>query len=386
MDKPTSFFNDPKKRAWIFQALTILTVFFIGYYLVGNTRANLEKQNIATGFDFLSREAGFEMSESVIEFSSEQTYQRALIAGVLNTLKTAFLGNFLAIFLGIIIGVSRLSNNWLLSKISQVYVESIRNIPLLLQLFFWYALFTEIFPNVRQALNPISGMFLSNRGITIAIPKEHFIHPYMLIGFFLSLVGLYFFFKFLKKKQEKFGKSMAPFFPSLLIILVPMTIIWLIGGAPTALDVPKLGGFNFAGGYTFSPEFCSLLLGLVLYTSAFIAEIVRSGILSVTKGQTEAAKSLGLKPSFILVLITLPQALRVIIPPLTSQLLNLTKNSSLAVAIAYPDFVSVANTTMNQTGQAIEMISLIILTYLSMSLATSLFMNWYNKRMALVER
>lgn len=386
MNEKSSIFNDPKKRAWIFQGLSVLVVCFIGYYLASNTRANLEKQNIATGFDFLSREAGFEMSESMIDFSSNQSYEKALIAGVLNTLKMALIGNFFAILLGVLIGVSRLSNNWLLSKISQFYVESIRNIPLLLQLFFWYALFTEILPSVRSALNPLTGVFLSNRGLTTPIPKEHFIHPYMFLSFVLSLVGLYFFFKFLKKQQEQTGKSMAALIPSLLIILGPSLLVWVFGGMPSVLDVPKLRGFNFSGGYTFSPEFCSLLLGLVLYTSAFIAEIVRSGILSVNKGQVEAAKSLGLKPTLIMILVTLPQALRVIIPPLTSQLLNLTKNSSLAVAIAYPDFVSVANTSMNQTGQAIELIFLIIITYLTMSLITSFFMNWYNKRIALVER
>jgi len=380
------FWNDPKNRSLVFQAVSFILVLLVGYFLYSNTQANLQKQNIASGFGFLSLEAGFEIGESVIDYASDNTYHLALWAGVINTLKVALIGNILAIILGSLIGILRLSKNWLLAKASYIYIESFRNIPLLLQLFFWYALFTEIFPSVKKALNPLSGIYLSNRGLNIPFPSPNPIHKYMLIGLLFSLIASYVLDIWAKKRQDDSGKPFPVLWTSFGLVLGIPFIIWLFGGAPTALSFPELKGFNFSGGYTISPEFASLLLGLVLYTSAFIAEIVRAGIVSVSKGQREAAQALGLRPRLVLSLVILPQALRVIIPPLTSQLLNLTKNSSLAVAIAYPDFVSVANTTMNQTGQAIELIGLILVVYLTFSLLTSLFMNWYNKKIALVER
>ncbi|RLA65544.1 MAG: amino acid ABC transporter permease [Epsilonproteobacteria bacterium] len=380
------FWDDQKNREKVYQLLALLAVIGLGLFFYSNTKANLEKQNIATGFSFFDQVAGFEISESLIEYNSEDSYLQALVVGVLNTLKIAIIGNVLAVFLGIFIGVCRLSKNWPLAKLAQGYVEIIRNIPLLLQLFFWYAMFTEIFPGVRQALTPMPGVFLSNRGIMFPSLEYSPVYLYMGVAFFLTMIFGYFLRRYAKKIQDQTGKQI----PYVLYILGPLVIlpllIWFIGGSPLTLHLPKLQGFNFTGGISVSPEFLSLLMGLVLYTSAFIAEIVRSGIQSVQKGQEEAAEALGLKSYLVLTLVILPQALRVIIPPLTSQLLNLTKNSSLAVAIAYPDFVNIANTTMNQTGQAIELISLIILVYLTFSLLTSLFMNWFNKKMALVER
>lgn len=380
------FWQDPVKRSYFFQVLCLCIVTGISYFLYSNTQANLARQNIATGFGFLTQEAGFEISESLFEYWSDDPYYKALLVGFLNTLKIALIGNLLAVLLGTIIGILRLSNNWLVAKISQVYVEGLRNIPLLLQLFFWYALFTEIAPSVKEAWEPLPSFFISQRGIFFPIPSEHPVWSWVMASVGLAIICIFIFLKLSKRKQERTGVGYKNLPISIgLIILLPL-LSWVIGGAPTKLDLPSLQGFNFAGGHTISPEFFSLLAGLVLYTAAFIAEIVRAGILSVKKGQWEAAEALGLTKSQTMGLIILPQSLRVIIPPLTSQLLNLTKNSSLAVAIAYQDFVAVANTTMNQTGQAIEMVGMIMVVYLFFSLSTSLFMNWYNKRLSLVER
>lgn len=381
-----SIWLNKKNRSWFIQGLVFLILLSIFFYLFYNVQNNLSRQNIASGFSFLLQEAGFEISETVIDYFSDDTYLRALTSGLLNTLKVAFIGNFIAVLVGLIIGMATLSRNWLLSKLANTYIELLRNIPLLLQLFFWYALFTEVFPSVRDAYQPLKGFFISNRGVMMPFPKYDPIFVVMTIALFLGGVISIFLYKWAKKVQIKTGKRKPVFIYSLGLVLGLPFIVWLIGGAPYQMSWPELEGFNFQGGLTFSPEFISLLLGLVLYTGAFNAVIIRAGIRSVGQGQWEAARSLGLKDSQTMRLVILPQALRVIIPPLTSQLLNLTKNSSLAVAIAYPDFVAVANTTLNQTGQAIELVSLIMLVYLIISLSTSFFMNWYNKKMALVER
>ncbi len=380
------FWRDAAKRALVFQAVALLLVAAASYYLFSNTQANLARQNIATGFGFLSNEASFEVGESLIEYSAADSYARALLVGALNTLKVSFLGIVLTTILGTIIGIARLSSNWLISKLAGGFIEVMQNIPVLLQLFFWYALFYEAFPSPRQALNPFSGVFLCNRGLIFAVPETHAAHSAMGWTLLLVLVAGWFLNRWARKRQALTGRP----FPALRLTLglaigLPL-LIWALFGAPTAMDIPELRGFNFTGGVTVSPEFSALLLGLVLYTSAFVAEIVRAGIQSIGRGQIEAAMAVGLRPGQVLHLVILPQALRVIIPPLTSQMLNLTKNSSLAIAIGYADFVAVTNTTINQTGQAIEGVALIMLVYLFFSLSTSLFMNWYNKKMALVER
>jgi general L-amino acid transport system permease protein len=303
-----------------YQAAAILAAVFVAWFLVSNTMQNLEERRIASGFGFLQRESGFEIGESAfLRYNASDTYLRALLVGLTNTLAVAVVGIVFATVLGTFIGLARLSKNFLLRTLSWAYVEFIRNVPLLVQLFFWYAVITEGMPGPREALSPLPGVFLSNRGI---------------------------------------------FFP-------------------TFTSVPAIEGFNFVGGMAVSPEFAALLVGLTTYTAGFIAEIVRAGILAVDKGQGEAAHALGLTRGQTIRLIILPQALRVIIPPMTSQYLNLTKNSSLAVAIGYPDLVSIANTTMNQTGQAIEGIAIIMAVYLTISLSISAFMNWYNARIAL---
>jgi len=386
MPSKPPFWRDAEKRAIVFQAVALLLVALVSYYLYSNTQANLERQSIATGFGFFDKEASFEIGESLIEYSAADTYLRALVVGALNTLKVSFIGIVLMTILGTLVGVARLSSNWLISRLAAGYIEVMQNIPVLLQLFFWYAIFYEAFPSPRQALNPFKGLFLCNRGMIFAVPEAHAAHAVMGWTLLAVLISGWFLNRWGHKRQDQTGRP----FPALRItaaaaILFP-GLVWLFYGAPTAMDMPELRGFNFQGGITISPEFSALLLGLVIYTSAFVAEIVRAGIQSVGKGQIEAAMAIGLRPTQRLHLVILPQALRVIVPPLTSQMLNLTKNSSLAIAIGYADFVAVTNTMINQTGQAIEGVALIMLVFLFFSLSTSLFMNWYNKKIKLVER
>ena len=380
------WWRDPDKLGLLYQGVALTVVFLFGYYIFTNTQANLERQSIATGFGFLANEAGFEIGEKLINYSAANSYARALTVGILNTLKVSFIGIILTTLLGIIVGIARLSSNWLVSRLAAIYIEVLQNIPVLLQLFFWYAIFHDTLPMPRQSWNPITTIFLNNRGLYYPVPEAHPVHGWMFAALIGAMLLGYLVKRWAKARQDATGRI----FPTGLtvggLLLGLPLFTWLVGGAPTAMDVPQLSGFNFKGGLNLSPEFGALLLGLVLYTSAFVAEIVRSGIQAISKGQTEAAMSIGLRPGRILTLVILPQALRVIIPPLTSQMLNLTKNSSLAVAIGYPDFVSVANTTINQTGQAIEGVALIMVVYLFLSLLTSAFMNWYNKKKALVER
>jgi general L-amino acid transport system permease protein len=378
--------RNKKFRDILLQLFVFLAVFFIVFFLYRNLQENLIKNNIATGFSFLHQESGFEISESIFDFSSSQTYGNALWVGLFNSLKVSILGNVLAVILGTFIGIFALAKNNLLRNLAKSYIEIIRNIPLLLQLFFWYALFSDVFPGVRQSYNPIDGFFISNRGIFF--PSVEFNSSVFIL--LSSLVLCVLIFLILRahglKKRVEYGITFPYKKISLAIFAIVFPCTFLFVKSNLKISHPNLAGFNFEGGFSLSPEFCSLLLGLSLYTSAFMAEIIRSGILAVSKGQSEAAAALGLSKFQTLWMVILPQAMRTIIPPITNQVLNLTKNSSLAVAIAYPDFVSIANTTMNQTGQAVELILLIIVVYLSFSLITSLFMNWFNKKMALVER
>lgn len=378
--------NDPDVRSIVYQVVAVGLVIITAWFLISNTLHNLSIRNISTGFHFMGRESGFAIGESPIAYGPENTYARALLVGILNTIRIAVVGIILATIIGTIIGIARLSKNWLVAKLSMIYVEVIRNVPLLLQLFFWYAIITETLPGPRQALNLMPGVFLSNRGIKVPAPTDHFAFDLAGFGFLLAIVLIIFVVRWAKKRQDTTGVAF-PVYRTGIALLIGMPILgWLIGGAPLELNVPKLQGFNFVGGATLTPEFAALLFGLVLYTAGFIAEVVRSGIQAVNYGQWEAASAIGLTRSQTLRLIVLPQSLRVIIPPMTSQYLNLTKNSSLAVAIGYPDIVSIANTTLNQTGQAIEGIMIIMGVYLVISLSISLFMNWYNKHIALVER
>jgi general L-amino acid transport system permease protein len=355
------------------------------WWLYSNTRYNLEVRRIATGFGFLEREAGLPIAESLIEYDPSMTYFRALLVGVLNTLKVAVVGIVLATILGTLLGVARLSKNWLLARLAGAYIEVVRDLPLLLQLLFWYAILQAL-PGPRQAIHPVEGVFLSNRGLKLPFIDWEPAHNWALLAFVAGLVGTLLWRRVARARQMQDGQPRAVWPVALALLLGLPLAVWAAMGAPFTPDIPALRGFNFQGGLTVSPEFFALLLGLTLYTAGFIAEIVRAGILAVSGGQWEAAEALGLQRNRVMSLIVLPQAMRVIIPPMTSQFLNITKNSSLAVAIGYQDIVSIANTTLNQTGQAIEGIAIIMLIYLSISLSISLFMNWYNARIALVER
>lgn len=382
----SSLWLDVTKRKYTIQLLVLICIVVFFCVLISIASESLQKQNIASGFGFLEQEAAFEIGETLTDYSSTSSFGEALLAGLLNTLLVALLGNFLAVIWGTLVGITSLSHNLLLARLARIYVDLLRNVPLLLQLFFWYALITEFFPAIRAALNPIPHVYFSQRGLFFPIPAWTATHYYALLALFLGAIATVCVYRWQKLRQQRTGKPFAFYRTAALLLAVPPLLVWLLGGAPTEFDVPVLQGFNFEGGLALTPEFSALLLGLVLYTGAFNAEIVRAGIESVKKGQKEAASSLGLSRAQVLRLVVLPQAVRVIIPPLTSQMLNLTKNSSLAVAIGYPDLVNVANTSMNQTGQAIECIVVIVVVYLSFSLMTSAFMNWYNHMTRLVER
>jgi general L-amino acid transport system permease protein len=379
--------NDPIVRGWVFQIVVVGLVGGLAWYLVSNTIENLARQKIASGFDYLGREAGFEIGDTMIEYSPASTYARAIWVGILNTLRVAVLGIVLSTILGTLIGVGRLSPNWLLGKICEWYVEAFRNVPLLLWLFLFYKLISEAFPGPRQAISALWGsLFLSNRGLYFPVPIADPIHKWMGVAFVVGIVGAVVLHRWARKRQEATGLPFPSISTGLGVVIGLPLLVWLAAGAPSAMSWPALKGFNFEGGTVIQPEFTALLVGLVLYTSAFVAEIVRSGILALHKGQSEAASALGLSRGQSMRLVLLPQALRVIVPPMTSQYLNITKNSSLAIAIGYPDLVASINVTINQTGQAIENILLIMAAYLSVSLSISAFMNWYNKRIALTER
>ena len=351
--------NDPVIRGWVFQIVVVGARRLALPGISSPTPSRIShRQKIASGFHYLEREAGFEIGDTMIAYSPASTYARAIFVGLLNTLKVSVLGVFLATILGTMIGVGRLSPNWLLAKICAWYVEAFRNVPLLLWLFLFYKLISEAFPGPRQAIGAFwNSVFLSNRGLYFPVPLADPIHKWMGIALLLGIAGAWVLHRWARKRQDATGQP----FPSIsagfgLALGLPL-LVWLIGGAPHHLSWPELKGFNFEGGTVIQPEFTALLVGLVLYTSAFIAEIVRSGILALHKGQSEAAMALGLSRGQAMRLVLLPQALRVIVPPMTSQYLNITKNSSLAIAIGYPDLVASINVTINQTGQAIENIA-----------------------------
>jgi len=377
--------TDRQLSGLIWQILVVAIVIAVIAWLWSNTVHNLSVRRISTGFAFLGREAGMPIADSWLPYSPQDTYLRAFIVGITNTLRVAVIGIVLATVLGTLVGIARLSANWLLARLAAVYVEMLRDIPLLLQLLFWYVLMQGL-PAARQAWKPVEGVFLSNRGLILpSIPLET-ANLWVLLVAAIGLVASYFVRRRLTALHMRDGKPRRSLPYTLLLVVAVPALVSLALGASWSITFPELRGFNFVGGLTLAPEYFALLIALVTYTSAFIAEIVRSGIQAVPKGQWDAAKALGLRRSFALQHIVLPQALRVIIPPMTSQYLNLTKNSSLAVAVGYQDIVSIANTALNQTGQAIEAIALIMLVFLTISLGISLFMNWYNARIALVER
>ncbi len=381
------FYNDPKVRSIVYQVALCLIVAGLVYGAASNAVENLQRARIASGFGFWDNTAGFDISQTLISYSNTSTYGRAFWVGLLNTLLVAGLGIIFATILGFIVGIARLSKNWLVNKAATAYVEIIRNLPLLLQLLFWYNAVLKALPDLRESVKIPGGIFLNNRGLFLPAPVTQPGFGFVEIVFLLGIVGSVAFHIWARKRQEKTGQQAPVFLTSLGLIIGLPLIVYLIAGMPLSFDFPQAGRFNIAGGLEVVPEFAALLFGLSIYTAAFIAEVVRAGILAVSHGQTEAAYSLGLKPGPTLRLIVVPQAMRVIIPPLTSQYLNLTKNSSLAVAIGYPDLVQVfTGTVLNQTGQAVEVVAITMAVYLTISLGTSFLMNIYNSRMKLVER
>lgn len=379
--------NDPQVRGRVFQSLLLLAVVWCGWYFYDNTTSNLERQNIASGFSFLDSTAGFGIIFHLIEYSETSTYGAALLVGLLNTLLIAFLGCILATIVGVAVGIARLSDNWLLSRLAAVYIETFRNIPLLLQIFFWYFAVLRTLPSPRNSVTFFESIFINIRGIYSPMPIPLPGFGVVVAAMLIAIVGIFFLARWSRRRQEATGQQFPTFWGSLgLLIGLPWAAAAIMG-FPLSWEYPKLTGFNFTGGLVIIPELAAMLFALSIYTASFIAEIVRAGILSVSHGQTEAARSLGLRGGPTLRLVVIPQALRVIIPPLTSQYLNLTKNSSLAAAIAYPELVSVfAGTVLNQTGQALEVLGITMVIYLGISLSISFGMNVYNKKMTLVER
>ena len=385
---PTSLsLNNPKVRGLIFQALLVGLVAWVFYSVIQNTGENLQRQGLPFGFEILTEPAGFSINQTLIEYSESSSYGRVYFVGLLNTLLLAGFGILFATLIGFIIGVARLSNNWVIAKVSYVYIEVIRNIPLLLQIFIWYFGVLRLLPAKREAADLGVFGFLNVAGLYLPNPVYGENAWIILAALIFGILATLLVSSWAKRRQLATGQQFPVLWTSIGLIVGLPVLAFLVTGLPISLEYPTAGNFGPRGGLRVFPEFIALLLALVMYTAAFIAEIVRAGILAVSHGQTEAAHALGLRSGPTLRLVVIPQAMRVIIPPLTSQYLNITKNSSLAVAIAYPDLVSVfTGTALNQTGRAVEFVLITMLTYLTISLVTSMFMNWYNKRMALVER
>jgi len=389
IDAPKKGFSltDPKVRAWLFQIITVIAVVSLGWYLFKNTQTNLQHRGITSGFEFLERSAGFGIAQHLIAYTESDSYARVFVIGLLNTLLVTFIGIVLATLLGFIVGVARLSSNWVISKLATVYIETFRNIPPLLQILFWYFAVFLTMPGPRGSHNLGNMFYLSNRGLNMpgASMADGF-WPFV-VAVIVAIVAIVLMVRWANKRFEATGVPFHKFWTGLALLLIIPALCTAIFGGPLHWEIPQLKGFNFVGGWVMIPELLALTIALTVYTAAFIAEIVRSGIKSVSHGQTEAARSLGLRPGPTLRKVIIPQALRVIIPPLTSQYLNLAKNSSLAAGIGYPEMVSLfAGTVLNQTGQAIEVIAITMSVYLAISISISLLMNWYNKRIALIER
>ncbi|MGA8261602.1 MAG: amino acid ABC transporter permease [Arenicellales bacterium] len=379
--------KNPRVHAWVAQAVLLGAVLAFFLYIFHNTVVNLEARGISTSFDFLNQEAGFGIIQSLIPYTPASTYGRTFFVGLLNTVMISVLGIFFATVLGLIIGLARLSQNWLIAKVAAIYIETFRNIPLLLQVFFWYFAVVQTLPSPRQSMHIGQLVFVNIRGIYLPRPVFGPGSGFVLTALIVAIIAVIILGRWAHLRQERTGQQFHTIWVSVATLVLLPLVAFLAVGSPLSWNLPKLQGFNFQGGIAVIPELTALLIALTIYTASSIAEIVRSGILSVSHGQTEAASSLGLKRSFTMRLVVLPQAMRVIIPPLTSQYLNLTKNSSLATAIGFPDLVNVfAGTTLNQTGQAVIIIAMTMAVYLTISLLISTIMNWYNYRKRLIER
>ncbi|WP_137390650.1 amino acid ABC transporter permease [Rhodoligotrophos defluvii] len=381
-----AFWNNPRVRGLLAQALLLIVVGWFAWEIIDNTVTNLQQRRIASGYRFLESTAGFSIIQTLIPYSEVSSYGRAFIVGLLNTLLVAGLGIAVATVIGFVVGIMRLSSNWLISRIAAAYVEVIRNIPLLLQLFVWYRAVLKAMPAPRQSIAFGEIAFLNNRGLYLPYPVFGEGIAWVVAALGVGIAGSILYSAHARRVQEETGEQRRRL-PVWLGLLIGLPLLaFLFTGTDVSFDYPALQGFNFVGGLNVIPEFAALFLGLSIYTAAFIAEIVRAGIQAVSRGQTEAARALGLHNGATLRLVVVPQAMRVIIPPLANQYLNLTKNSSLAVAIGYPDVVATGGTILNQTGQAVEVISLWMAVYLSLSLLTSALMNWFNARMAYMGR
>jgi len=380
--------DDPKLRGILYQILLCVFIALAAVAVVRNVSTNLARNHITSGFGFLDQVAGFDISQTLIEYSVQtSTYGRAFWVGLINTLVVSGLGIVLATFLGFLVGIARLSSNWLVANVARAYVEFFRNIPLLLQLLFWYNAVLKALPEARQSFSIGGGVLLNNRGLFLPQPIFGAGVDLVAIALVVGAAAAFAWGRLARARREQTGKALPILAPSLVVLIGLPVLTFLIAGADVKLIYPELGRFNVRGGIEILPEFVALLFGLVVYTAAFIAEVVRAGLLSVPRGQSEAASALGLQRRQVLSLIVIPQAKRVIIPPLTNQYLNLTKNSSLAVAIGYPDFVQIfTGTVLNQTGQAVEVVVITLAVYLALSFITSAAMNWYNARIAIVGR
>jgi general L-amino acid transport system permease protein len=382
-----AIYNRPKIRAVFYQFVLLAMVVWLGYEFALNVKANLDALKIASGFGFLDNTAGFAVNQSLIPYNESDTYGRVFLVGLLNTLLVAGIGIVLATILGFFIGIARLSRNWLLARLAEAYVELIRNLPLLFQLLFWYLAVLGTLPGPRQSISLFGEIFLNNRGIIVPAPIAGKGAGAVVAVFAVSVIAIVALKLWARRLQMRTGRQVPLLWISLALLVVPSLVALIATGFPIGFERPELRGFNFVGGIRLLPEFVALLVALTTYTAAFIAEVVRAGLLAVPRGQSEAAFALGLRRGLTLRLIVVPQALRVIVPPLTNQYLNLTKNSSLAVAVGYPDLFAVfAGTTLHQTGQAIEIIAITMAVYLAISLITSGLMNWYNAHIRISER
>ena len=382
-----AIYNRPKIRAVFYQLVLLSALLWLGFEFALNAKANLDAQKITSGFGFLDNTAGFGINQSLIAYNEADTYARVFFVGLLNTLLVAAIGIVLATILGFLVGLARLSRNWLVARLAGGYVELIRNLPLLFQLLFWYLAVLGTLPPPRQSISLFGAIFLNNRGIIVPAPVAGEGTGAVIAVFALSVIATVALRLWAKRRQMRTGRQFPLLWAGLALVVAPPLVALVAMGFPIGFERPELRGFNFVGGVRLLPEFIALLVALTTYTAAFIAEVVRAGVLAVPRGQTEAAFALGLRRALALRLIVVPQALRVIVPPLTNQYLNLTKNSSLAVAVGYPDLFAVfAGTALHQTGQAIEIIAITMAVYLAISLITSALMNWYNARIQVAER
>lgn len=385
--KQVAFYNNPENRAIIYQVLALGLIFLLSYFVINNMFTNIEKRGINTGFDFLSSEAGFGILQSLVAYDESDTHGKVFIVGLLNTVLVSVIGIIFASIIGLLVGIGRLSKNFMVSKLSLIYIETFRNIPILLQILFWYNVVLASLPSPRQSISFFDSIFFNNRGLYIPRPILESGFTAVIIAFIIAIASVIYLKKWSTKRHNETGEEFPLFFTSIAILIGAPTLVFLLSGSPASLEIAALKGFNFKGGWTLIPELLALAFALSIYTATYIAEAVRAGIEAVPNGQKEAAAALGLKDSTILKKVVLPQALRVIIPPVINQYLNLLKNSSLATAIGYPELVTVfSGTSLNQVGQAIEIILMTMAVYLTISIIISVFMNYVNSRMQIKER